>query len=354
MEKPEEKAGISATKFDSELGWATIKNSKYVINGLKISTNSFGFRSPEIDPFKNHILVLGDSIAFGYGVSDHETFPYFLAKKIKNEYKNIQVLNMGVAGYGIDQYYLYLKRHIGNLKPKIIVILICSRNDLVDTSSESPYGKKKPFFVLERGGLKQITKDISYFNCENIFNKSWLLRRFPFASYKKSICNTRFHTIKQTTEIVKALIYKIEKLAFNHGSKVLFSTVPQRDVFILNYCRLRPGLTFCKEINHRFRTELFELIEQTKEIHHDKYAKVMADKLGGYTRGKHDYLEFKKIFRGTKYNHLDISFKLLESGVPIESFDDLFIDETHLSNKGASILAQFFLEYFDENHWLEP
>ena len=132
---PKVRMGITATQFDSELGWALIKNADYKFNGKKITINSSGLRSPEIDTSKEHILVLGDSLAFGYGLSDKETFSHFLEKRLHSKYKNIQVLNLGVSGYGVDQYYLFLKRHIENLNPKIIIVLICSRNDLLDTST---------------------------------------------------------------------------------------------------------------------------------------------------------------------------------------------------------------------------
>jgi hypothetical protein len=199
INKPEERMGVAGTEFDSALGWATIKNAQYIYGGNKITINSLGFRSPEVDFSKEHILVLGDFVTFGYWISDDETISYFLSDRLKNKYKNIQVLNLGVTGYGVDQYYLNLKRHIETLNPKIIVILICSRNDLTETSSESPYGRKKPFFILENGELRQVVKKISFLNCENIFSKSWLLQKPFFSSYRKTVCRPKFHSIKQTT-----------------------------------------------------------------------------------------------------------------------------------------------------------
>src|SRR3990167_8578925 len=38
-----------------------------------VTTNSLGFRSPEIDPNKPLLAFLGDSITFGYGLNDDET-----------------------------------------------------------------------------------------------------------------------------------------------------------------------------------------------------------------------------------------------------------------------------------------
>lgn len=96
------------TKFDMELGWVNLPNAKTIYRGNIYTTNSHGFRSAEIDPSKDHILILGDSVAYGSGVNDDETVSYFLSKKLQQ----FQVLNLAVMGYGIDQYYLTLKKHI--------------------------------------------------------------------------------------------------------------------------------------------------------------------------------------------------------------------------------------------------
>jgi lysophospholipase L1-like esterase len=354
IKNPEMRMGTDATEFDSKLGWAPIKNANYVYDGLKISINSVGLRSPEVDPSKEHILVVGDSVTFGVGVSNEETFPYFLGRRIQKKYRNIQVLNLGVPGYGVDQYYLRLKRYIGDLKPKIIIVLICSRNDLADSSSENPYGKKKPFFILEDGVLKQTTKDISFFNCQNIFSKSWFLRKPFFASFRQPFCQTKSRNRKETIKVVEALIEKVKDLAHKHEAKILFTTIPQRDVFLLNYCLGRPDINFCKKRKQDLKRDLLERIKKTKETNPDEYAKIVAGLFGGYNRGQFDYRELQKLLQNTQSNHLDVSFKFLESGFPIEDFSELFVDEVHFSAKGSSILSKFFEEYLEKNHWLEP
>ena len=92
-------------KFDSNIGWInypkTSRSSKDSIsyNSGKTKTNwytinSEGFRSEEVDYTKKHILVLGDSVAYGSGVNDDKHFSYYL----NSFYKNYQVLNLGCAG----------------------------------------------------------------------------------------------------------------------------------------------------------------------------------------------------------------------------------------------------------------
>ena len=69
-------------KFNNELGWTTIPNLSLVYAGNKFTTNSLGFRSPEVDPNKQHILIIGDSVVWGKGVSDNETMTHYLAKQL--------------------------------------------------------------------------------------------------------------------------------------------------------------------------------------------------------------------------------------------------------------------------------
>ncbi|MBI1858924.1 MAG: SGNH/GDSL hydrolase family protein, partial [Candidatus Melainabacteria bacterium] len=135
------------TRFDSELGWSPIPNRSLNIPSWgTISSNSYGFRSAEIDQNKKQIIILGDSVVWGFGVSDTETFPYYLDKMASRS--GYHVSNLAVSGYGIDQYYLFLKRHMKKFKNLQVVILgICTSNDLLNASSNFAYGKRKLLFI---------------------------------------------------------------------------------------------------------------------------------------------------------------------------------------------------------------
>ncbi len=84
-----------------------------------VTTNSLGFRSPEIVQGKPLIAVLGDSITFGYGVADSETFPARLQIKLDDRY---QVLNAGVPGYNLLQETATYEKKIAALKPSALVL----------------------------------------------------------------------------------------------------------------------------------------------------------------------------------------------------------------------------------------
>ena len=93
----------SPTQFDSIIGWVNYPkisrshegHTAYGSSNKKMNRftiNSQGYRSEEVDHDKKHILILGDSVAYGSHVDDHETLPHYL----NSYYKNYQVINLGV------------------------------------------------------------------------------------------------------------------------------------------------------------------------------------------------------------------------------------------------------------------
>ena len=78
--------------------------------------NHFDTICPILDLYDRpiSILVLGDSIAMGWGVNDYETFSYLLEKNLK-----MKVYNLGVSSYGTIReikmnnpfYSIYQKMH---------------------------------------------------------------------------------------------------------------------------------------------------------------------------------------------------------------------------------------------------
>lgn len=96
-----------------------------------ITTNSSGFRSPETDRSKPLVAVLGDSIAFGYGVEDNETIP----SRLQVLLPNIAILNAGVPGYNIIQQRALYREKIRKLHPEALLLLF-HWNDVEDANMD--------------------------------------------------------------------------------------------------------------------------------------------------------------------------------------------------------------------------
>ena len=225
------------TKFDPELGWAPIPNRN--INDPAwgtISSNSLGFRSAEIDQSKKQIIILGDSVAWGFGVNDTETFPYYLDKMVSN--LGYQASNLAVSGYGIDQYYLFLKRHINKFnKLKIVVLVIFTRNDLANTASNYGYGKRKPLFIIRNNDLMLTNNNIKKYCLRNLFSSSYFLSNYTpssgiFGKFLSFIAGDKLLSNLEGGEVSAGLLRKIYELVSNHNAKLLVVVSPEKNDFI--------------------------------------------------------------------------------------------------------------------------
>lgn len=104
---------------------------------IPIRTNRLGLRGPEpmepkpADLFR--ILVLGDSVAFGWGVREEDTFPSQLADLLTllHPGQRYEVINAGVSGYGTWQQARWLEQEIARLRPDLVVVQV-HLNDAAD------------------------------------------------------------------------------------------------------------------------------------------------------------------------------------------------------------------------------
>lgn len=94
--------------------------------GTEVKTNSYGERDFDYSLKKvkgvYRIAVIGDSVAFGYGISLNNTFAKILERKLnENSEKKYEVLLFGRPGYSISNvYYSYLDK-VKNFEPDMII-----------------------------------------------------------------------------------------------------------------------------------------------------------------------------------------------------------------------------------------
>lgn len=92
-----------------------------------VTTNSLGFRGPELAPEKPLLVFLGDSITFGYGLNDDET----ITSHIQEQLPAWNVLNTASPGYNLRQQTAVYQEKVTKLNPRALV-LIFHFNDLED------------------------------------------------------------------------------------------------------------------------------------------------------------------------------------------------------------------------------
>lgn len=111
--------------YDPAKGWVAKPNLRdvTVYRNKFLNTNSKGLRGQTDYPYsrtqgKKRILILGDSFTFGDGVSDNETYSYYLQQMVPDA----EIINMGVHGYGHDQMLILLKEEGLKYKPDIVIL----------------------------------------------------------------------------------------------------------------------------------------------------------------------------------------------------------------------------------------
>ena len=106
-------------------------NTNLIVAGKRAKIDNFGFRIPQNDEnlniFENSILIIGDSVSFGFGVKEEESFAGLLRSEIKSN-----ILNSSVIGHNLDSYNFVLKTVTNDTQFQInkLLFFLCL-NDVV-------------------------------------------------------------------------------------------------------------------------------------------------------------------------------------------------------------------------------
>ena len=158
------------------------------IMGTKINTDENGFRKNEITVDKNlsKILLLGDSMTFGFGAKI--TFADYLQRKF---YKNFKIENMGVGNTNtimeINQFFYKYENLVKNAQAGRVnikyVILNFYINDLeiINLNANNNFFKSLYLYKLVNYKIK-LSKD---FNYVDYYKKTFLNKDFKEDTFEK-------------------------------------------------------------------------------------------------------------------------------------------------------------------------
>ena len=126
------------------LGWVLQPNATYLREfpegTVSVTYNSQGWRDLEHSVEKPkgvfRILVLGDSFMEANSINLDDTFPRQVEELAQATGKNVEVINMGVAGYGTLQEYLVFREIGYRYKPDLVLLGFFNGNDVKNNSRE--------------------------------------------------------------------------------------------------------------------------------------------------------------------------------------------------------------------------
>jgi lysophospholipase L1-like esterase len=107
-------------------------SASFVVSGTGYSatnhTDSVGFRNPDPWPARADVVVIGDSVVFGWGVDDDASWPARFQAAMPGK----KVMNLGLAGGSPQQYLRVYETFGAALRPKLVLVGLWARNDFTD------------------------------------------------------------------------------------------------------------------------------------------------------------------------------------------------------------------------------
>lgn len=101
-------------------------NRETLLMGVSVRTNSLGLRDREFSRQKptgvHRILVLGDSMTFGWGAKEEDTYPKVLERLLNRNGRRYEVINAGVGNYNSAQEVAYFRERGILLQPDEVIL----------------------------------------------------------------------------------------------------------------------------------------------------------------------------------------------------------------------------------------
>lgn len=221
---------ISYITYDSLLGWSnkprgTSDDGNYLNNADGIRTASRDTQISKTSPAGGlRIAIFGDSCTYGSGMPFENTWGYYLEDNLKKSGIEAEVLNFGVAGYGMDQAFLRWKELGYKFSPHIVIFGFDSENmkrnlNLIRTIlyPEAGFPFSKPRYIIEGNGLKLINSPV--IPLENVTAvmknmQAWDLAKYEYWYNPKDYLQRPWRKSKLLSAILDSIIKLKRRLTF--------------------------------------------------------------------------------------------------------------------------------------------
>ena len=148
---------VKRVSANPAIGHEHAPNRAAILMGVPVRTNALGLRDREFTLDKpagvRRVLVLGDSMTFGWGAREEDSYPKVLERLLNGSGGPLEVVNAGVGNYNTAQEVAYFRERGIRLNPDE-VILGFYINDAEPTPSEQTglIARHSYFYVLAASG----------------------------------------------------------------------------------------------------------------------------------------------------------------------------------------------------------
>ena len=166
------------SKYDDELTYTLRPGSCRFIGrefDTVVNANSLGVRDDENSLHSPQIIVLGDSIAMGWGVNDEDTFAQRIEKGTGST-----VLNLAVSSYGTVREFKIAQRV--DITRLVTIIVQYSSNDFdenqkfFELGNTLPISSEKHYETSQREHLKQVGYYVGKHTTWILKHTTWILK----------------------------------------------------------------------------------------------------------------------------------------------------------------------------------
>jgi hypothetical protein len=117
---------IKRVSSSPAIGHEHTPNTRAHLMGADVAISSQGLRDREFSmtppPGRTRIMMLGDSLAFGWGVEQHETSSKVLEQLLLKSGRDVEVINTGVGNYNTEMQVAYFLERGFRFKPQYVVL----------------------------------------------------------------------------------------------------------------------------------------------------------------------------------------------------------------------------------------
>jgi len=274
------------------------KNVETVIFGKKVYLNEYGYRVADRNfKYKNKnktIIFIGDSVLFGSGVDEKDTF----VSKLRDQNNNSLFINAGIIGNDINENLISINEN-NQLFDNNSFVLVYTLDDILEAVNENDNTDK---IIKEKNLIQRLKKNI-FFNKINEILRSksytyiWLKgkltkpsKRYFFESYKSYKEENKIKFLRKKISHIK----KIENL------NVKFLILPYEYQARNN----------CKEEFMKPQEEIIKIFNEFQISFID-----LSDEFCNYEKSKKLYLNFDPVHLSVKGH--EFVFEILRTKIEL-------------------------------------